>query len=68
MRLPDQPAGYDQRLEIERNRTLELTDLQNHKRGQDIDLAPGRMILTSPNGTRYELTVSNLGALGTTAL
>ena len=35
----------------------------NCKKQVDIDVYPGRLILRSPNGTRYSLTVSNAGAL-----
>jgi hypothetical protein len=68
MKLPLAPPAYRQHVEVERNRALELADGRNHKRGQDMEIAPGRLILTAPNGTRYALTVDNLGALGTTAL
>lgn len=68
MRLPPPSASYDARLEIERNRQIEDADRNNQKRGQDMEVAPGRLILTSPDGTRYALTVSNAGALGTAAL
>jgi len=37
-------------------------------RGQDVEMHDGRIILTSPNGTRYALTVDNAGALGTPAI
>ena len=68
MRLPDPSAKYDIRRESERNRILEQADTTNLKRGQDIELSEGRMILRSPNGTRYAVTVDNAGNLGTVAL
>jgi len=47
---------------------LENADAENRKRNVDIELVNDRVILHSPNGTRYYITVSNAGVLGTTAL
>lgn len=46
-------------------REIERADRNNLKRGRDIEAGAGRVILTSPNGTRYALTVANDGTLGT---
>lgn len=47
-------------------RQLETWDRQNFKRQQDIDLANGeRIILTSPNGSKFALKVDNAGVVGT---
>jgi hypothetical protein len=68
MKLPNPPAQYDAMTERQRNQMLERTDAGNHKRGADIELGLNeRIILRSPNGTRYILTVSNAGALEITA-
>jgi hypothetical protein len=56
------------RTEAARNRQLEQADSENHKRGRDIEVGQARVILTSPNGTRYALVVSNAGALSTVAV
>ena len=69
MRLPDPGARYVQSEEARRNREIELADTRNLKRQQDIELVSGmRLIMTSPNGTRYTITVSNLGAVSGTAI
>lgn len=69
MRLPDPGERYVQSEESRRNREIELADRQNLKRQQDIELVSGmRLIMTSPNGTRYTITVSNLGAVSGTAI
>ena len=44
---------------------MERADSQNVKKNQDIELGQNRIILTSPNGTRYALAVDNAGALST---
>lgn len=69
MRLPAAPAVYDARFEAQRNLTLEQADLQNRKKNQDLEIAGAeRLILSSPNGTRYSITVTNAGALQATAI
>lgn len=69
MRLPTAPAAYDTRFEAQRNLTLEQADLQNRKKNQDLEIAGAeRLILSSPNGTRYSITVTNAGVLQATAI
>ena len=34
----------------------------------NIEVVHGNLIISSPNGTKYRLTVDNSGVLGTTAL
>lgn len=46
-------------------RAIEMADTMNYKRNQDAEFNQNRIILTSPNGTRYALVVSNTGALST---
>lgn len=67
MRLPTPQPRYDMRTEAARNRQIEQSDAENHKRNRDIEVGRARVILTSPNGTRYALVVSNTGALSTVA-
>ena len=63
---PRPPAGFDPRWAAELKRDIERRDAQNHKRGRDVEVGEGRVILTSPNGTRFSLTVSNTGVLTAT--
>lgn len=68
MILQRAPQSYS-REDQDRLRTdLERVDQDNVKRGRDIEMGDGRVILTSPNGSRFALTVSNAGVVGTTAL
>lgn len=64
MRLPIGRTREDR----ERNRIIEQADASNHKKRQDIEVGEARLILTSPDGTRYSVTVDNAGNLGATAL
>jgi hypothetical protein len=66
LRVP--PPTYSQIAMADLVRALDAQDQQNHKKGRDIYVAPGRLILTSANGTRYVLTVSDAGALSTVPL
>jgi len=64
MRLQQPRTVYSSHDEIERNRQIELADLQNHKRGQDLTVAPGRLILADEtSGTQYEVYVDNSALL-----
>lgn len=65
MNLPSPPDQYNRDDQSRVRDILGRADTENHKRGRDINVAPGRLILTSPNGTRYAITVSNSGVLST---
>lgn len=49
-------------------RILERMNEQNYKRNQDLEIGINRVILTSPNGTRYALVVNNMGVLSTVVI
>lgn len=69
MTLPNPGPRYDQDAEGRRNREIEQADARTLKKQQDIELVSGmRLIMSSPNGTRYKITVSNAGALVVTAV
>jgi hypothetical protein len=67
--LSPPPPGYDRQQETVRNLSLEDADRSNFKHFEDVDLANSeRLILVSANGTRYSVTVTDAGVLGTTAV
>jgi hypothetical protein len=69
LRLSPPEAEYDQERETARNLSLENADRSNFKHFEDVDLANDeRLILVSTNGTRYSVTVTDAGVLGTTAV
>mgnify|MGYP003670954051 FL=1 len=69
LRLSPPGADYDQGQEADRNLSLENADRSNFKHFEDVDLANNeRLILVSANGTRYSVTVTDAGTLGTTAV
>ena len=75
MKLPSPSRYYGPDEQAVANRILEDADAQNLKRGTDIELTAStaaaqrdpRLILHSPNGTRYYLKVDNAGTLTTGA-
>jgi hypothetical protein len=66
LQLP--PTSYSRADQQELRRTLELEDQRNHKRSADVEIGQARLILTSPNGTRYSVTVSNAGVITAVAI
>lgn len=68
MKLSMPPFAYSPRYMIESNRAIERADDENVKLGRDYEVGQGRVILRASDGTRWALTVSPAGVLGTTAL
>ena len=68
MNLGSPPPEYDPDNEAQTRSAIEQADQQSVKRGQDIELGKGRVIIKSPNGARWFLTISNAGAVSATAL
>lgn len=68
MKVPTPPQTYTPVAEAQRNFLLENADRQNRKINADVEISSSRLILTSPNGTRYSVVVSNAGALSATAV
>lgn len=63
--LPAAPKGYEQKNEQDTRSRIVSEDLNNLKKNTDINLGPATvgLILISPNGTRWRLTIDNTGAL-----
>jgi len=69
LRLPEPHPEYDRTAQIFNNVAMEEADRSNFKHFEDVDLANNeRLILVSANGTRYSVTVTDAGVLGTTAI
>jgi hypothetical protein len=68
MKLPASRPTYTQVDDQTARSVLERADAENHKRNRDIEVSPGRLIIKSPNGTRYTIEVSNAGVISATAL
>ena len=63
MQLPPPSPLYDPQNEGQARATLQREDARNRKKGEDVEMGTSMLILTSPNGTRYTLAVSNAGVL-----
>ena len=68
MSLPNPPLVYDQRDQAAMRALIERWMTGTHRRGDDIEVSPGRLIIKSPNGTRWSIVVSNAGAISATAI
>ena len=68
MKVPTPPQTYTPVMEAQRNFLLENADRQNRKINADVEIASSKLILTSANGSRFSVVVSNAGALSATAL
>lgn len=67
--LPSAPAQYNRQDQMNMRQALQEADKKNLKAQKDIYLVQGeRLILKSPNGTKYALSVDNSGVLSTTAV
>lgn len=68
MKLPLPSQTYDASREADRNRQIEAADASSHKRGRDVEVSPGRLILKSPDGTRWSIEVDNSGTITAAAI
>lgn len=69
MKLPRPPSAYSEHDQGQMRAAIEMEDAKTFKKGRDVEMTAGtKLILQSPNGTRYYLTASNLGALTLTAV
>lgn len=69
MKLPNPPAKYDPVYEAQRNKTIEQIGALSFQRVSDVEIfLPQRLILRSPDGTKYVISVDNSGVLSATAL
>ena len=68
MILPEAQRNYDFVQENQRNNLIEQADNLNRKKNQDIELRSERLILQSPDGTRFNITVANDGTISATSL
>jgi hypothetical protein len=68
LKIPSPTTSWSPAYQIRVNQAVETSDINNRKKGQDVELAAEFLILRSPNGARWKLTVSNAGVVGATAL
>lgn len=68
MNLPTPPPNYSPADQAAMRREIQRADTQNLKRGQDVEIANGRLIMTDiDDGLRYQVVLDG-GALTFIAL
>lgn len=68
LNLPEPGPQYDRQNEAETRRQMNEADKQNLKRLTDIEMGDARIIMKSPDGTRWAQGVDNAGNTTWTAL
>jgi hypothetical protein len=68
MRLPPSPESYTRDADQTMRSMLQQANDQNHKRLRDVEISPGRLIIKSPDGTRWSIEVDNSGNVSATSL
>lgn len=66
--LPAPGAVFSQRDEAETRNAISRTFSLFRRKGEDIELTRDRLILHSPDGTRWALSVDNAGVVSASAL
>ncbi len=66
--LPTPAFAYDPRDQAQLRRALEREDRNNRKSNADVEVGANRLVLKSPNGARWSITVSNAGVVSALAL
>jgi len=66
--LPAAGTKYDQKNEQTTRGNIVAEDANNLKKNTRIYLGSGSIVLKSPNGTQWEMSVDNSGALTMTSL
>lgn len=66
--LQKPPPAYDASDQAQLRRALEREDRNNRKSNADVEIGVNRLVLKSPNGARWSITVSNAGAVSAVAL
>lgn len=69
MILPNPPSQYLQAYFAPVLQQIARLLTTSYQKGSDVELnSDQRLIIVSPNGTRYEITVDNSGALSTSTV
>lgn len=68
MQLPSPSPQYDAGNEAQTRDAIRREDGRNQKIGQDVEIGSAKLVLTSPDGTRWSITIGNTGTISGTAL
>lgn len=68
MTTPRPPLQYDPRWASAVKAQLDSLETRVHQKGRDVEVGPGRLILTAPDGSRFVVQVNIHGHLSTAPL
>ena len=68
LKVPSPTTSWSAPYQTRVNQALESNDITNRKKGTDIELDADKLIIRSPNGGRWQITVSDAGVVGATAI
>lgn len=69
MKLPNPSSKYDYSVEAQRNSDIETAFRNCHQRDQDLEVIGGpRLVLSSPDGTRWKIEIDNVGTISAATL
>lgn len=68
MNLPPPGPSYSEENEAQARTEIAREDRRNLKTGRDVDIGDAKLILTSPDGARFQVVASNGGAISLVAL
>jgi len=64
LKMPAPLAQWSVPFQARVNQTLEANDITNRKKGTDVEIEAGvRLILRSPDGTKYQVSVTDAGVI-----
>lgn len=66
--LPQPSQKYDATNEGQARAAIAREDGNNRKVGTDVEVGGSKLVLKSPNGNRWNITVSNAGVIAAVAL
>lgn len=61
--FPQPETVWDPRNQARRDEMVRQIDRSTHKKGEDIEVGDGRIIIRSPNGARWAVTIDNAGVI-----
>jgi hypothetical protein len=68
LKIPSPSANWSPSYQARVNQSVEANDITNRKVGSDVELDREKLVIRSPNGARWQLTVSNAGVVSAVAL
>jgi hypothetical protein len=70
MKLPAPASTWTPTYQVRVNQVIEANDVQVRHKGEDVEIgaARDRLVLRSPSGKRWQITVSDTGTIAAVAL